>query len=154
MVTLQELKEMLMSSYYVREDRIKEIALAKLLTASYEAGRADNYEDMCEFLGTINPHVYGFRHQFTEDTPEDLRYCLENLSCAIDTSAIPDDVLNTIKRRKLDELFKDYDTLDDWADAAICQWWKELEHWAIELGGKYYEDLVFEDIPDQGVEEM
>lgn len=145
MVTLQELKEMLISSYYVREDRITEIALAKLLTEAYEAGRADNYEDMCEFLGTINPHIYGFRHQFTEDTPEDLRYCLENLPCAMDTSAIPDDVLNTIKMRKLDKLFKDYDILDDWADAAICDWWRELEYWARGSGGKYYEDLVFED---------
>jgi hypothetical protein len=152
MVTLQELKEMLISRYYVREDSIEDIALARLLVEAHEAGRADNDEDMCSFLGTINPHVYGFRHQFTEDTPEDLRYCLENLPCAMDTSAIPDDVLNTIKMRKLDELFKDYDILDDWADAAICDWWRELEYWASGSGGKYYEDLVFEDIPDQGVE--
>ena len=154
MVTLQELKEMLISSYYVREDRITEIALAKLLTEAYEAGRADNYDDMCSFLDNINPHVYGFRHQFTEDTPEDLRDLLENMACAIDTSEITDHVLDMLKKYHLDLIFKDYDILDDWADAAICRWWRELEYGAIVLGGKYYEDLVFEDIPDQGVEEV
>lgn len=154
MVTLQELKEILVSSYYVREDSINEIDLARLLIEAHEAGRADNYEDMCSFLENVNTHVYWFRHQFTEDTPEDLRYCLENLPCAIDTSEVTDKQLNRLKRSELDSIFKDYNILDDWADAAICKWWSELERWAIVLGGKYYEDLVFEDIPDQGVEEV
>ena len=145
MVTLQELKEILIFSYYVREDRITEIALAKLLTDAYEAGRVDNYEDMCSFLDTINPHVYGFRHQFTDDTAEDLRYCLENMAGAIDTSSTTDQGLDMLKKHHLNEIFKDYDRLADWKDEAICRWWRELEYGAIVLGGKYYEDLVFED---------
>lgn len=154
MVTLQELKEMLISSYYVREDSIEDIALARLLVESHEAGCADNYEDMCSFLDDIDPYVYRFQHQFTEDTEEDLRDLLENMACAIDTSEITDQELDIIKSTMLNSIFEVYNVLEDWADAAICKWWSELERWAIVLGGKYYEDLVFEDIPDQGVEEV
>lgn len=145
MVTLRELKEILISRYYVREDSIKEISLARLLVESHEAGHADNYEDMCSFLDDINPHVYRLQHQFTEDTEEDLRDLLENMACAIDTSEITDQKLDRIKRTMLDSIFEVYNVLEDWTDAAICKGWSELERWAIVLGGKYYEDLVCED---------
>ena len=53
--------------------------------------------------------------------------------------------IDMLKKHHLNGIFKDYDRLADWKDEAICRWWRELEYGATVLGGKYYEDLVFED---------